>query len=112
MGKTALITGATSGIGRSFAEQLAAEGYDLVLVARSTDRLEQVCKELGNKYSITADALAADLSESSDLDAVAERLQRDDQPVDMVINNAGFGAHKSFVEMTAEEHENMLRVNV
>lgn len=93
---TALITGASAGLGRELARQLAARGVHLVLVARDEARLEGVAAELRNLYRVRAEVLAADLSEGSEQDRVADRLRRDDSPVDILVNNAGFGVHDGF----------------
>ena len=67
----ALITGASSGIGETFAGELAARGYDLILVARRQDKLERICKRIRDKYSINCEVLAADLSRDEDIEKVA-----------------------------------------
>jgi len=89
MARRALITGATSGIGNSFARTLAADGHDLVIVARSADRLEQVADELRAKHGVVVDVVVADLSTTEGMDRVADRLTDTSHPVDLLINNAG-----------------------
>src|SRR3954470_15647655 len=83
---TALITGGTSGIGAEFARQLAAKGYDIVLVARDVERLEALAAEL----PVSVEVLPADLSDRAQVQRVAARLERADAPVDLLVNNAGF----------------------
>ncbi len=85
---TAVITGASSGLGRVYAERLAQRGYDLLLVARRGDRLDAIAKELGTRYSIKARALAADLAAAADLDGVADAIAADDS-ITLLVNNAG-----------------------
>jgi short-subunit dehydrogenase len=89
MTRRALVTGATSGIGNSFARTLAAHGHDLVVVARTTDRLEEVAAQLRAKHHVGVEVLAADLSTTEGMDRVASRLTATAQPVDLLVNNAG-----------------------
>lgn len=91
---TALITGATAGIGASYAKQLAAKGGDLVLVARDIARLESLAGELKSKHDIDIEILQADLSDRAQLDKVCIRAAGDD--IDLVVNNAGFGIKQPF----------------
>src|ERR1700709_513370 len=85
----ALVTGGTSGIGAAFARNLAARGYDLVLVARSTDRLEQMATEIRAMVR-TVELLPADLGNREAVSRVAARLEDPERPIDMLVNNAGF----------------------
>lgn len=94
----ALVTGPTSGIGRAFANELASRGWDLVLVARDTARLEEVAEELRTRFGRQAEVLTADLSVRDDVTRVAERLEDESAPVEMLINNAGFGIHASLLD--------------
>ena len=110
-GHTALVTGPTAGIGRSFAHQLAGQGHDLVLVARDRDRLESEATEL-RTYGVAAEVLPADLANRTDLAMVEERLADQDRPVDLLVNNAGFGLKKRFLDNTVEEEQAMLDVLV
>ena len=86
----ALITGATSGIGAAFARVLAARGADVILVARDTNRLAEAAAEISDRFSVSAETLAADLADRRDVDRVAARLADDDRPIDLLVNNAGF----------------------
>jgi uncharacterized protein len=109
---TALVTGATAGIGLSFARQLAARGDDLVLVARNAERLEQVAEELRSAYAVTVEVLPADLVDRDQLAVVEQRLADRDRPVDLLVNNAGFGLKKRFLDNTADAETAMTDVLV
>ncbi len=94
---TALVTGATAGIGESFTRLLAAKGYDLVLVARDKKRLQERADSLSKKYKIEVEVLQADLSVPAQLAKVEKRLENPKKPIDVLINNAGFGIKDSFL---------------
>jgi short-subunit dehydrogenase len=95
---TSLVTGATSGIGESFTRLLATKGYDLVLVARDEKRLQERAKSLESKFKIKVEVLQADLSVATQLAKVEKRLANPDSPIDVLINNAGFGIKDSFLK--------------
>ncbi|PRY58249.1 hypothetical protein BCF74_11266 [Knoellia remsis] len=102
---TALVTGATAGIGREFAVQLAARGHDLVLVARDTARLDELADLLGSEHGIDVEVLTADLTDRAALTRVAERVASADDPVDVLVNNAGYSLKQRFLDndVAAEE---------
>lgn len=102
---TALITGATAGLGRAFAEKLAEERHDLVLVARDEGRLAKVADEVGTRYGVSCEVLAADLLDDDQRGRVEERVA---DAVDVLVNNAGFGQRKAFWDTTVEEQERQL----
>ena len=95
---TALVTGATSGIGESFTRLLATKGYGLVLVARDEKRLQERAKSLESKFKIKVEVLQADLSVATQLAKVEKRLANPDSPIEVLINNAGFGIKDSFLK--------------
>ena len=109
---TALITGATAGIGHEYAAQLAARGDDLVLVARNGARLEEVAEELRRAHQVEVEVLVADLSDRADLARVEARLADHVHPIDLLVNNAGFGLKKRFLDNSADEETEMLEVLV
>lgn len=108
--KTALVTGASSGIGSVYARRLAARGYDLVLVARATDRLNALAAELA-PTGVKVEVLTADLTNDAGLDAVITRL-RSDPAVDLLLNNAGAAVLGGFAAAKAEALDDLLRLNV
>ncbi len=112
MSRTALVTGPTAGIGRSFAHQLAQQGYDLVLVARDEARLEAEAVELRTAYDVLVEVLPADLTDREQLAAVEARLADAGRPVDLLVNNAGFGLKKRFLDSSVEDEQAMLDVLV
>jgi uncharacterized protein len=108
--RCALVTGASAGIGAAFAEHLAREQYDLILVARNRDRLESAAKHLHKEYGIKAEALAADLTDSAELGVVENVVE--DAHLDLLVNNAGFGTAGAFATLDANKEENEIRLNV
>lgn len=109
---TALITGATAGIGAGFARHLAADGYRLVLVARDAARLAAAREPLLLAGAPEVELLPADLTDRGQRDTVAERLRDRSQPVDLLVNNAGIGLGKDFLHATEEELMQQLDINV
>src|ERR1044071_9194646 len=107
---TAWITGSTAGIGAAFARRLAADGHDLVLVARDGRRLREQATELHDRHGVEAEALTADLSEDKGIETVADRLGDRKNPVDLLINNAGFGNKGRYLEVSMTDELKMLKV--
>ncbi|MFE0099663.1 SDR family NAD(P)-dependent oxidoreductase [Streptomyces sp. NPDC059009] len=108
---TALITGSTAGIGAAFARRLAADGHNLVLVARDTKRLREQATELHDRHGIEAEVLTADLSTDEGIAAVEERLSDPRNPVDLLVNNAGFGNKGRYLEVPMADELTMLKVH-
>lgn len=112
MAKTALVTGASSGLGAEFARQLAARGADLVLVARDRDALERLAGSLRISRGARVEVLVADLVDPAGLDAVAQRLSDPDRPVEVLVNNAGFGLDLDFAANDYADEERHLDLHV
>ncbi|HKP38523.1 MAG TPA: SDR family oxidoreductase [Pyrinomonadaceae bacterium] len=109
---TTLITGASSGIGEAFARKLAERGHNLLLVARSEDKLINLCSELGRAKSIHAQYFAIDLSRPESPARLFEEAVKRDLEVDFLINNAGFGSMGDFATLDLERELNMIDLNV
>ncbi|MEV7285380.1 SDR family oxidoreductase [Streptomyces sp. NPDC093252] len=107
----ALITGSTAGIGAAFARRLAADGHDLVLVARDDERLREQATELHDRHGIEAEVLRADLAEDTGIEAVAARLGDRRNPVDLLVNNAGFGNKGRYLDVPMADELRMLKVH-
>ncbi|MFK0003221.1 SDR family NAD(P)-dependent oxidoreductase [Paenarthrobacter sp. NPDC090522] len=110
--RTALVTGATAGLGAEFARQLAEGGHHLVLVARDEGRLKAKAGELERDFSVSVETLAADLTTAVGVSAVADRLRDAARPVDVLVNNAGIGLLKSFEDNELEEERRHLHLHV
>ncbi|WP_199424447.1 SDR family NAD(P)-dependent oxidoreductase [Actinotalea solisilvae] len=109
---TALITGASAGLGLEFAWQLATARHDVVLVARDATRLDRLAAQLRAAAGVRAEVISADLGVRDDVERVAERLRDRDRPVGLLVNNAGFGLGQSFVGGDLAAHEQALDVMV
>lgn len=108
----ALITGASAGLGRSFADSLAAAGHDLVLVARNQERLIEAAEELTGRYDVEAEVLPADLATAAGREVVAVRLRQVEDPVEILVNNAGFAANQPFAGGQWNVEQELLNVLV
>lgn len=108
----ALVTGASSGIGECFARALAAQGRNLVLVARSKAKLEGLATELASAHKILAEPLAVDLSISGAAAGLAQALRERGLKNDLLVNNAGFGGRHEFWKLPVERQSEMIRLNV
>ncbi len=107
----ALVTGASSGIGKAFAERLARDGYDLTIAARRRDRLEELAKALRTNPGVGVEVVVADLGQSADLRPLEKRLAADDS-LEMLVNSAGFADHMSFIKLDPEKAEEVIKVQV
>ena len=110
--KFALITGSTAGIGASFAELFAKEGFNLVLVARDERRLDQGASEISKTYGVSCEIIQADLSTDAGVRKVEERLMSLSDPIEVLVNNAGFGINKSFLVSNIDAEKQLLEVMV
>lgn len=111
-GKTALVTGASSGIGKAFAELLAAKGYTVVLTARRSDRLDALATELREKYQVAAHTIVADLAQPDASAGIAAELAARGLTIDLLVNNAGYGVPGSYVNVAWADHQRFMQVMV
>lgn len=109
---TALVTGASVGIGRAFAEELARRGNDLVVVARNVSQLDDLASSLRSRHSVEVEVLPADLTLTADVAEVAARLVASDRPVSVLVNNAGRGSHGPFAEAALDDQTGQIDLNV
>ena len=110
--ETALITGASSGIGCELAKLFAADGSSLVLVARREDRLQKLAQELRDQYEVTVSVLPCDLAQGYTPDRLCDQLSAHGIVVDVLVNNAGFGARGSVADLPLERQMELVQVNV
>jgi short-subunit dehydrogenase len=108
----ALISGATAGIGAQYARLLAKEGFDLILVARNKNRLASTAKSLNKEFGVKVEVLPADLTKPVQLEKVRKRLSDSRKPIEVLINNAGFGINKSFLVSDLSDEQGLLDVLV
>ncbi len=107
----AIVTGASSGIGAAFAERLARDQYDLVVVARRRERLEALAQRLQQDQHVTVEVMAADLTQPTELHAVEKRVA-EDTALELLVNNAGFGGYMPFVNLDPDRAEELIRLQV
>jgi len=107
----ALITGASSGIGATYAQRLAAQGYDLLLVARDRQRLDALAARLGEEYGVSVDVLQADLTRREDRARIESRLA-EDASLSLLLNNAGVAINGTLLETDLDRLESMIELNV
>lgn len=111
-GKTALITGASSGIGEVFARTLSEHGMDVILVARSESALRKLAAELSTTYGVRAEVICADLSKEGASTLIKEAVERQGLRVDLLVNNAGFGTYDRFEAIDPERDHQQVMLNV
>jgi short-subunit dehydrogenase len=109
-GRCALVTGATSGIGKAFAERLARDGYDIILVGRRRARLEEIAAQLSADHGVATEVLTADLSRPEGVQRVADRVAAE-RALAMLVNNAGFTHLVPFTELGTQDIEDMIHVH-
>ncbi|MEK1904951.1 MAG: SDR family oxidoreductase [Pseudomonas sp.] len=107
----ALVTGASSGIGATYAERLASRGFDLLLVARDLSRLESMAARLSQAYGVKVEVLKADLTSKADIQAVAQRL-RSDGAISLLVNNAGVAMNGSLAEADLDQVDGLIQLNI
>ena len=110
--KTALITGASSGIGKAFAETLASKGANLILLARSGDKLRSLASQINEQFKVDAKVIVVDLSDPEAYSKVSLSVEEMGSQVDVLINNAGFGTRGSFHTLSADQEQMEIMLNV
>lgn len=110
--RTALITGASVGIGREFAKVFAEHGFDLVLVARRADKLRQLAAELAALYSVSVTVIPQDLTDHDAAQAVFDTVESAGLTIDVLVNNAGIAVFEAFAETPLDQHVKLLQLNV
>ena len=109
---TALITGASSGIGKSLARLFARDGYGLVLVARRAEALQEIAEDLAKAYSVPVTGLAVDLARTGGVNMLLDSLRASAIEVDVLVNNAGFGMQGAFTALPVERQLEMIQLNL
>lgn len=112
MTKTALITGASSGIGLEFGKVLAKNGYDLVLVSRNVERLQRISKEMTRHHPIRIKLMPKDLCESQAVHELHDEIIADGIDIDILVNSAGMATHGSFIDIGPDRHETLIGLNI
>lgn len=108
--KTALITGASAGIGKALAEQFAVNGFNVVLVARRLDKLQEVATDLENRFAITATCVSADLAKAASPKKLYDTLVNKNIHIDVLVNNAGYAINESFTDTSWKQHQDFINV--
>lgn len=111
-GKTALVTGASGGLGADFARELAREGANLILVARREERLNAIAAEIKQEFGVEADVIPMDLTQFGSPQALYDRLKAGNKAVDVLVNNAGYGLFGRFTELSWENQKQMLELDI
>jgi uncharacterized protein len=111
-GRTALITGASAGLGREFAKLAARDGHDVILVARRKERLQELAEQLGAAHAVSATVIAADLADRDAPRAIVEKIYAAGLSVDFLINNAGFGSRGAYGDSDFAREAEMVDVNI
>jgi short-subunit dehydrogenase len=109
-GKTALVTGASAGIGKAFAELLASRGYGLVLTARRRDRLDDLARRLATQHGVATHVVVADLAEPDASARIADAVREQGLHIDFLVNNAGYGVPGSYVKVPWTDHQHFIQV--
>lgn len=112
MNKTALITGATGGLGHEFVKLFASNGNDLVLVGRNPKKLENLKNEVESNYKVKANTVAVDFSEENAAEQIYDQVTKQGIQIDYLVNNAGLGGQGAFIERTMEQDISMMKVNM
>ncbi len=112
MNKTALITGASAGIGLEFAKIFAKEKYDLVITARNETKLNELANEIKNNHNVNVKVIAKDLSKQNAGEEIFDELKNENIVTDVLINNAGFGVFDNYWDVELQDEKNMLQVNI
>jgi uncharacterized protein len=110
--RTALVTGASAGIGAAFSRLLAERGFDLVVTARRTDRLESLAQELRGQWGVGVRVLPADLADPAAPERLHDQLNTGGVPIDVLVNNAGYGVPGTFIDHPWQEHDAFIRVMI
>ena len=111
-GKTAIVTGASSGIGEAFVRELASRGSNLVLVARGKDKLEALADQVRKQNKVNAQVIASDLAKPGGVEQVVQNVAKAGLKINLLVNNAGFGTYGNFEEIDAEREREELMLNV
>ena len=112
MRKTALITGASSGIGYELSKVFAKSGYNLVLVSRNTEKLKIISEEIRKQHDIQVKVIPKDLCKSSAPQELYDEVAADGINIDVLVNNAGIGNYGKFTDSSTEEHMDLIQLNI